>query len=259
MRLQKYLSACGVASRRAAEDLMREGRVRVNGVVIDQMGALVAEGDEVCVDGRPVFPSAARRTILLYKPVAVMTTMSDPEGRRTVRDLLLEVPERVVPVGRLDWDTEGLLLLTDDGALCHALTHPSVEVPKEYTARVRPCPNVSALQALRAGVVMEGDPRPTAPAQVVCVPRPGGIADVAVTIHEGRNRQVRRMLAAVGLEVLSLRRTGLAFLRLNDMKPGEYRDLTPGELQKLRRIARLSDAQARDGVGGPTSDGGDRA
>jgi pseudouridine synthase len=235
-----------VASRRHAEELILAGRVQVNGQPVTQLGAKVQpEGDEVQVDGRPVQAPAARVYLLLHKPAGVVTTASDPQGRQTVLDLLPSSlqAQRLFPVGRLDLDSEGLLVLTNDGALALRLTHPRFEQEKEYHALVRGRPAPAALEPLRRGLQLPGEARPTAPAQVrflraahgrqdADAPAPG-TSWLSVTLHEGRKRQVRRMLAAVGHPVLRLVRVRVGSLHLGDLPAGQWRALSAAELEKL--------------------------
>lgn len=231
-RLQKYLARSGVASRRASEELITQGRVSVNGRVVTRLGTAVdPSADRVDVDGRPVRPPRTHTYILLYKPRGVVSTVSDPEGRPTVVELVPSTA-RLFPVGRLDYDSEGLLLLTDDGDLTVTLTHPRHEVEKEYYALVDQPLADAALDRLRRGVVLDG--RPTAPA-LVERSRPGsGGYWLRVVLREGRNRQVRRMIEAVGGSVVRLVRTRIGPLRLDDLEPGEWRELTLHEVNQVR-------------------------
>ena len=243
VRLQKILSAAGVASRRAAERLILDGRVSVNGRTVTTLGAKAGPDDDVRVDGRRINKPAALRYILLNKPVGVVTTRSDPQRRPTVLTVLGGLAEYVYPVGRLDYDSEGLLLLTNDGDLAARLTHPRHEVPKVYQARVRGAPDARTLERLARGVVLD-DGRRTAPAQVRLLPsRSKFAADVTVevTLHEGRNRQVRRMFDAVGHRVHELRRVQFGPLRDPKLKPGMFRELTAQEVRALKRAASRSD------------------
>lgn len=237
-RLQKFLARAGVASRRHAEALIEAGRVQVNGQVVTQLGTKILPGkDEVRVDGRVVQPPASQIYVLLHKPAGVVTTASDPEGRQTVLDLL--PPElraqRLFPVGRLDLDSEGLLLLTNDGEFALHLTHPRYEQEKEYHALVQGRPAPEKLEALRRGVLLPDEARPTAPARVQFL-REGehGTSWIAVTLHEGRKRQVRRMLAAVGHQVVRLIRVRVGPLHLGNVPPGRWRALTAEEVKRLR-------------------------
>lgn len=231
-RAQKVLARLGVASRRACEELIREGRVTINGTVAT-LGDRVSAVDELAVDG-VVFSTMPEIVVyLLNKPAGVVTTASDPQGRPTVIDLVPAEP-RVFPVGRLDLDTEGLLLLTNDGSLTNRLTHPSFGVDKEYIAHVEGTPSRGALRRLREGV--ELDDGPTAPAQVSVV-APGVIR---LVIHEGRNRQVRRMCEAVGHPVIRLVRSRIGPLVDRRLKPGQHRVLDSDELLSLQRAASSS-------------------
>ena len=223
-RLNQYLASTGVASRRAAEDLIRAGRVTVNGEVAG-LAVRVGPGDDVRLDGQPLVAQATQ-VLLLHKPAGVVTTARDTHGRRTVLDL---VPDgvRLFPVGRLDRDTTGALLLTNDGNLAHRLMHPRHGVPKTYVAYVRSRPADAALEQLRQGI--ELDDGPTAPAQV----ERAGPSRIRITIHEGRNRQVRRMCEAVGHPVIRLHRERYAGLGVDDLEPGAWRMVTDDELAAL--------------------------
>ena len=236
MRLQKYMAMCGVAARRKCEEILASGRVTVNGQVITQLGTQVEEGDVVALDGVTLAPEARKRYILYHKPAGEVTTVSDDKGRETVMDRFADIPERLYPVGRLDYDSEGLLLLTNDGELAQRLTHPSCEVDKVYLARVSGNPSNEALDRLRRGVFMEGDERRTYPAQVRVVRDESLFTDVLVTIHEGRNRQVRRMFESVGHQVLLLRRVRFGPLELGALRRGEWRELTAQEIAQLKAL-----------------------
>ena len=226
MRLNAYLARAGVASRRGADELIKEGRVTVNGAP-GQLNTFVSHADDVAVDGEPV--TAQRLAyVLLHKPPATVTTARDPRGRPTVVDLV-DLPERVVPVGRLDADTTGALLLTNDGPLAHRLAHPRYGVEKVYEAEVEGEPSDEALRRLREGVELDGGR--TAPARV----RRLGGSRVELAIHEGRKHQVKRMLEAVGHPVRRLHRSRYANLTLEGLGPGESRELTGPEVDALRR------------------------
>jgi 23S rRNA pseudouridine2605 synthase len=234
-RLQRYLARSGVASRRSSERLIVDGRVRVNGTLVRELGTSVdADHDQVEVDRRPVRPSATHTYLALNKPVGVVSTASDPQGRPTVVELV-DQPSRVYPVGRLDADSEGLLLLTDDGDLAMRLTHPRYGVEKEYRALVRGTVDGETLTRLSAGVML--DDRPTAPAGFQIAERDGDATWLRVTIHEGRNRQIRRMAEAVGLEVVRLVRVRIGPLRLERLASGAWRSLSTTEVDALRREA----------------------
>jgi 23S rRNA pseudouridine2605 synthase len=239
IRLQKILSAAGVASRRAAEQLITEGRVSVNGETVRQLGTKAdPERDEIRVDGRRIGQAAAPLYLLLNKPRGYVTTRSDPEGRPTVLTLMPDIRAYVYPVGRLDYDSEGLLILTNDGDLAARLTHPSHEVPREYHARVLGVPDEHDLTRLRRGIVLDG--RRTAPASVrllkVLASRPQQ-ALLAITLHEGRTRQVRRMCEAVGHPVTDLKRVRFGPIADDKLKLGAYRRLTEREVAALRAAA----------------------
>lgn len=234
-RLQKYLAAMGVASRRACEQLIAEGRVQVNGETVTQPGTKITPGvDTVAVDGRALADAPRLRYILLYKPVGYICSAADEKGRRTVLDLLDGVTERVYPVGRLDYDTSGALLLTNDGELTNRLLHPSHEVEKTYLAQVEGEPEQAALGRLRKGVRLSDGM--TAPAKVRRKLSRDGCFWLELTIHEGRNRQVRRMLEAVGHPVLHLKRIKLDFLDLTGLSPGSWRELSADEVRRLKRV-----------------------
>ena len=236
IRLQKIISQAGVASRRAAEKLIAEERVTVNGETVREMGTKAdPTRDDIRVDGRRIKSAERSRYILLNKPAGYVTTRSDPQRRRTVIDLLHGVKEYVYPVGRLDYDTQGILLLTNDGDLAAKLTHPRHEVDRTYEAYVSGMPDDEAIERLRRGIPLDG--RRTRPADVVLVNkgRRVGAGVLIITIREGRNRQVRRMLEAVGHPVQSLRRIRFGPLGDSGLKPGEWRDLSEVEVEKLKK------------------------
>ncbi len=230
MRINAYLARAGVASRRGADDLVKAGRVKVNGKAA-QLNSDVGSRDRVEVDGRPV-PQAVLATVLLHKPEGVVTTARDPQGRPTVLDLVAREP-RVVPVGRLDLDTTGALLLSNDGKLAHRLAHPRYLVEKTYEAEVHGTPSEADLARLRHGIVLEDGP--TAPARVTRL----GPSRIELVIHEGRNRQVKRMCEAIDHPVRRLRRTGYAGLGVGKLKPGEWRELNRAEVAALRKLVGL--------------------
>ncbi len=256
MRLAKHLAHCGVASRRACETLVAEGRVTLAGRVVRDPARDVSADAEVAVDGRPVQGFEQAVVYALHKPVGVLSTASDPHGRATVVELVPGERRRLYPVGRLDMDSSGLILLSNDGPLAHALTHPSFEVRKTYEARVGGG-RVSerSLRTLREGVRLE-DGR-TAPARVERL----GEGRLRITIHEGRNRQVRRMLDAVGHPVLELRRVAFGPLRLDGLAEGAHRRLGEAEVAALRAAAGGSRAAAgRSGsAGGRSGSAGGRS
>ena len=229
MRLNAYLARTGVASRRGADELIKTGRVRVNGVYAG-LNTFVEEGDVVDLDGRLLVPQAIAY-VLLHKPPGVVTTASDPHGRPTVVELV-EHESRVVPVGRLDADTTGVLLLTNDGELAHRLAHPRYEVEKVYEAELEGEPSDETLAALEHGV--ELDDGPTAPANA----RRLGPSLVELSIHEGRKHQVKRMLEAVGHPVTRLHRSRYAGLTVDGVESGRWRELTEAEVESLRELTR---------------------
>jgi 23S rRNA pseudouridine2605 synthase len=229
VRLNAFLARAGVASRRGADELVRAGRVHVNGVP-GELNTVVGAHDVVEVDGRRV-ERQSLAYVLLHKPGGVVTTARDPQGRPTVVDLVAHAA-RVVPVGRLDADTTGVLLLTNDGRLAHRLAHPRYGVPKVYEAEVEGSPGEDALAALRAGVELEDGRTAPAEARLLAAGR------VELTLHEGRKRQVKRMLDAVGHPVRQLHRKRYAGLGVDGLAPGEWRELTPDEVAMLRTTTR---------------------
>jgi pseudouridine synthase len=248
-RLQKLISQAGIASRRAAEQLIVDGRVTVNDQTVRQLGTKADLAvDDVRVDGRRLKVAERRRYILLNKPTGYVTTRSDPQRRPTVIDLLSGVREYVYPVGRLDFDTEGLLLLTNDGDLAAKLTHPRHGVERTYEARVAGMPDADAIRQLAAGIPLDG--RRTLPARVVLLNARRGERDgmLRITIREGRNRQVRRMCEAVGHPVKSLRRTRVGPIGDPSLKPGRWRELTATEVAALMRLS-AEEPQRRDSPG----------
>ncbi|TMB80710.1 MAG: rRNA pseudouridine synthase [Chloroflexi bacterium] len=244
--MNRFLARAGVASRRAADDLIASGSVRVNGERPPATGLLIdPDRDRVTVDGRPVKPPSSHRYLMLNKPLGVITTARDESSRTTVLDVIGEEGKhghRLFPVGRLDADSTGLLLLTDDGELAYRLTHPRYKVAKEYLVVVIGMPTAKDLDALRSGVKL--DDGATAPAEIDVVgattgDRDSRRAELRVVIREGRHRQVRRMVQAVGHKVQTLRRTGFGPLRLGRLKTGGWRVLSSGEVAALRRAAGL--------------------
>ena len=234
-RLQKVLAQAGVASRRRSEELIRSGRVKVNGQRVTELGTKVnPRQDRIEVDDRPVVLER-KRTFLFYKPEQVITSMHDPQGRKVVADYFRHIPERVFPVGRLDYDTEGLLIMTNDGELTHRLLHPRYKVNKVYIATVEGKPGPKALKQLEKGVKLEDGW--TAPAKVRFLSHSSqdNTSRVELTIHEGRKRQVRRMLKAVGHRVIHLIRVRFGFLTLEGLSKGEFRELTDEENQRLKK------------------------
>jgi 23S rRNA pseudouridine2605 synthase len=233
-RLQKILAQAGIASRRSAERLIIDGRVRVNGRIVQELGARAnPHKDRVEVDGKRV---VAEKPVyyLMHKPRGVVTTLDDPEGRKSIKDLVGKISERVFPVGRLDFQTSGALLLTNDGALAQALLHPTRSVPKIYHAKIQGSLDAQRLELLRGGVTLDDGER-TAPAEVQVVRKDDKHTFIEVTITEGKNRQIHRMLEAVGRTVLRLTRTGFAGLPISGLRAGEMRPLTTPELNDLKQ------------------------
>lgn len=235
MRLQKYLASCGVASRRHAEQMIADGLIQVNGQTITEMGFQVSEEDEVRVRGEVVKPEEQKHYVLYHKPMGEVTTVSDDKGRETVMDHFRDYPVRLYPIGRLDYDSEGLLLLTNDGDLAAKLTHPRHEVDKTYLARVTGKVSAEAVHRLRVGVMLEDGFR-TSPAKVQVIREEAFASAVLITIHEGHNRQVRRMMEAVGHRVLLLRRVRFGPIDIKGVAKGTWRELTDSEVKALKAL-----------------------
>jgi 23S rRNA pseudouridine2605 synthase len=252
MRLQRFMAQAGVASRRKSEELIAEGRVRVNGRVVTELGTKVDPArDEITVAGRAL---AAQEHVylLLNKPKGYVTTRSDPEGRPTVMELLRGVDERVYPVGRLDFNTEGVLVLTNDGDLAHGLMHPSREVEKVYRVKLRGVIDQAGVRELREGVTLDDGTR-TAPAKVAHLGATEGGHNtwLEVAIHEGKNRQIHRMAEALGFQVAKLERVRYAGIEAGTLKPGRWRRLVEREVSALRHAAGLSSERKRRPSGRP--------
>ena len=228
-RLQKLIARAGICSRREAENLILNGRVTIDGKIIRELGTKADLNQKICVDGKPITICAEKIYLLLNKPRGYVSTAHDERGRKTILDLI-DVSERVYPVGRLDLNSEGLLLLTNDGELTNALIHPRFEVKKTYRAKISGVLTEEKLNLLRAGI--ELDDGLTAPAEIMLLEE----NLVEITIHEGRNRQVRRMFAAVGCEVKSLRRIKFANLTLKSVEVGKYRNLMAEEVAELKKL-----------------------
>jgi 23S rRNA pseudouridine2605 synthase len=246
MRLQRYLAASGVASRRRSEELIVAGLVKVNGRVIRELGTSVLENDVVEFGGKIVAPAHEAAYIVMNKPYGVVTTMRDPEGRRTIAEVLRrhDFTRRVVPVGRLDYDTDGVLLLTDDGGLAHILTHPRFGVEKTYRATLRGRLTPRQVADMQRGMKLDDGPAEPAKLRVVTASR--GTSSVDVTIHEGRNRQVRRMFEELGHPVVGLTRLRFGPIGLGDLAPGEIREATSREVSALRVIVDSAKNQNED-------------
>jgi 23S rRNA pseudouridine2605 synthase len=235
-RLQKVISQAGVASRRESEKIIQQGRVTVNGKVVTEMGTKVTPGkDRIMVDGKPI---AGEKLvyILLYKPKGILTTLKDPQDRKTVASLVSDITQRIYPVGRLDYNTEGLLLLTNDGALTHALIHPSKKIDKTYIAKVAGRPSQEKLDLLRVGIQLEDGMTAPAVINMIDFDRERNMTSLQITIHEGKNRQIRRMFEAIGSDVKQLKRVQFAFLTLEGLRRGSYRHLLPQEVEALQNL-----------------------
>lgn len=235
-RLQKVIAHAGIASRRKAEEMILEGRVRVNGSVVKELGRKVTSSDRVEVDGvqiegeEPVY-------FLFYKPRGVISSVQDDKGRKVVTDFFQTIQQRIYPVGRLDYDTSGLLLLTNDGEFANLLMHPSNEIDKMYVAKVKGIPSKEKLNSLARGVMLEDGKTAPAKVKLLSVDKKKDSAIIEITIHEGRNRQVRRMFDAIGHPVVKLKREKYGFLTLNGLRTGEIRELTHHEVKQLRVLA----------------------
>jgi 23S rRNA pseudouridine2605 synthase len=236
-RLQKVLAAAGLGSRRKCEQLILAGRISVNGTVVTELGTKVnPQSDAIEIDGRPIL-SEKKVYVMFHKPKGVITSLSDPKGRQTVKDYLTGIRERVFPVGRLDYDSEGLLLLTNDGELANRLMHPKFGVPKTYLATVRGVPDGRKLDRLAAGIRLEDGMTQPAEVEYEDVSPDMKSAVIRITIHEGRNRQVRRMFEAIGHPVERLKRIGYGPLKLERLPRGKTRYLSAEEVEELKRSA----------------------
>lgn len=232
MRLNKYIALCGVSSRRGADELIAQGKVTVNGSVISALGTDInTETDIVCIDGREISPEEEHVYIMLNKPAGYISACSDDRGRRTVIDLVKNAGNRIFPVGRLDYDTEGLLILTSDGDFAYRCTHPKHEINKKYLAEIEGALDDNAVRKLREGVIIDG--RKTSKATIKIIEKKGNAARLNVTIHEGRNRQVKKMFESVGCSVSYLKRISVGNLELGSLPPGAWRHLSEDEIRQL--------------------------
>lgn len=231
-RLQKYMAGCGVASRRKCEDIILQGRVKVNGKIVRELGYKIDPSkDKVEVDDKVIKKEKNKIYVMLNKPEGYVSTADDQFGRPTILDLVKGVKERIYPVGRLDYDTEGLILLTNDGDFTYRMTHPAHEIDKVYCALVKGVPNEEELDRLRKGIRLEN--YLTSPAEVITLEKYKNTALLQISIHEGRNRQVRKMCEAVGHPVIKLKRTAIGDLRLRNLEKGKWRYLTKRELENI--------------------------
>ena len=235
-RLQKVIAHAGITSRRKAEQLILDGRVTVNGKVVKELGVKVTSNDKIEVEGIPL-EREKPVYFAMYKPRGVISSVSDDKGRKVVTDFLPEIEERIYPIGRLDYDTSGLLLLTNDGDFANALMHPKYEVDKQYIAKVKGILTKEAIRSLERGVMLEDGKTSPARVKMMSVDKKKNTSIYEIVIHEGRNRQVRRMFEAVGHPVLKLRREKYGFLTLQGLQPGDARELTPHEVKQLRALA----------------------
>ena len=233
MRINRYLATCGVSSRRKAEELVTAGKVAINDKVVTDLATQVNEQtDKVTVNGELVSLAEQKVYYLLNKPKGYISSVTDPKGRKTIVDLI-DTTERIFPIGRLDYDTEGLIILTNDGDLAHKLMHPSHEIEKTYIANIQGPILESELAVLRAGVVIDGVR--TAKAKVKKLKFEEGVSRIQITIHEGRNRQIRKMFEAIGKELLFLKRSAIGEIKLGGLSRMEYRKLTEAEVDYLKR------------------------
>lgn len=239
MRLQKYLALCNVASRRASEEIILQGRVCINGKKCTTLGTKVSDGDEVSVDGEIISQEAKKYYIMLNKPIGYVTTVSDEQGRATVMELVSDISKRVYPVGRLDINTEGLLLMTNDGDFTYKITHPKHKLDKTYEVWVSGKAEQNALKKLERGVIIDG--KKTSPAKVDVIDYTKASALLSVTIHEGRNRQVRKMCASVGFKVMNLKRVSEGGLSLGNLPLGKWRHLTDAEVKLILKNADIGE------------------
>lgn len=235
-RLQKVIAHSGVASRRKAEELIVDGRVTVNGKVVKELGTKVGPNDKVEVNGVPLV-SEAPVYYMLNKPRGVISAVKDDKNRKVVTDFFAEIPERIYPIGRLDYDTSGLLLLTNDGEFANQLAHPKNEVEKIYVAKVKGIPFREQLKKLQYGIKLEDGMTAPANVKVLSTDKKKNTAIIQIGIHEGRNRQVRRMFEAIGHPVIKLKREQYGFLNLKGLRTGDARELTPHEVKQLRVLA----------------------
>lgn len=238
-RLQKVMAHAGVDSRRKCEQLILDGRVKVNGKVVRELGVKVNATDRIEVDQVPIYKEEPRY-ILLNKPRSVISAVSDDKGRKVVLDLIEGVTERIYPVGRLDYDTTGLIVLTNDGEFANLLMHPKYQIDKVYVAKVQGIPTQATLNKLERGVVLDGKKTSKAKANLLTTNPTNGTAIVELTIHEGWNHQVKRMFEAVGHPVMKLKRERFAFLDIYNLHIGQWRDLTAFEVDKLLKLAKNS-------------------
>ncbi|WP_077618650.1 23S rRNA pseudouridine(2605) synthase RluB [Bacillus sinesaloumensis] len=239
-RLQKVIAHAGVASRRKAEELITAGHVKVNGKVVKELGIKVGSNDKIEVSGIPL-EREEPVYYLFYKPRSVISSVSDDKGRKVVTDFFPEVKARIYPVGRLDYDTSGLLLLTNDGEFANILTHPKYEMEKVYVAKIKGIPPKEKLRQLERGIMLEDGKTAPARVKLISMDKRKQTSIIEISIHEGRNRQVKRMFEAIGHQVMKLKRERFGFLTLQGLHTGEFRELLPHEVKQLRALASTKD------------------
>lgn len=235
-RLQKVIAHAGIASRRKAEELIVDGRVKVNGKIVKELGNKVNPNDKIEVNGIPI-EREEPVYFLLYKPRGVISSVTDDKGRKVVTDFFSEIKARIYPIGRLDYDTSGLLLLTNDGEFANTMMHPKGEVEKVYVAKVKGIPSREKIKLLEKGIMLEDGKTAPAKVKLLSLDKKKGTCIIELKIHEGKNRQVRRMFEAIGTPVLKLKRERYSFLTLNGLQPGDARELTAHEVKLLRTEA----------------------
>ncbi|MFT8321484.1 MAG: 23S rRNA pseudouridine(2605) synthase RluB [Bacillus sp. (in: firmicutes)] len=235
-RLQKVIAHAGIASRRKAEELIVDGKVKVNGVTVKELGIKVTPSDKVEVNGIPV-EREEPVYFILYKPRGVISSVNDDKGRKVVTDFFSEIDARIYPIGRLDYDTSGIILLTNDGEFANVMMHPKGEVEKVYVAKVKGIPSREKLKLLERGIVLEDGKTAPAKVKLLSLDKKKGTSIIELKIHEGKNRQVRRMFEAIGTPVMKLKRERYAFLNLSGLQPGDARELTAHEVKLLRTTA----------------------
>jgi 23S rRNA pseudouridine2605 synthase len=235
-RLQKVIARAGIASRRKAEELITGGKVKVNGQIVKELGTKVSSSDKVEVNEIPI-QKEIPVYFLLYKPRGVISSVLDDKGRKVVTDFFPNIKERIYPVGRLDYDTSGLIIMTNDGEFANVLMHPRGEIEKVYVAKTKGIPSKENLRKLEKGIMLDDGKTAPAKVKVLSMDNKKQTAIIEITIHEGRNRQVRRMFEAIGHEVLKLKRERYGFLTLGGLTAGDARELTPHEVKQLRALA----------------------
>jgi len=235
-RLQKVIAHAGVASRRKAEELILDGRVTVNGKTVKELGVKVNSSDKIEVNGIPI-EREEPVYFILYKPRGVISSANDDKGRKVVTDFFPEIEARIYPVGRLDYDTSGIILLTNDGEFANLMMHPRTEIEKVYVAKIKGIPSREKIKLLEKGIMLEDGKTAPAKAKILSIDKKKGTSIVELKIHEGKNRQVRRMFEAINTPVMKLKRERYAFLNLNGLQPGDARELTAHEVKMLRTEA----------------------